>query len=91
VIFLQTNKTPIGALEKEGIVFIGPKARALTQMGDKIQSKQLAREAGVNTIPGTLTLPISSPFSSFISHLLTSICHPCDAMMYDMTRQCCCG
>jgi propionyl-CoA carboxylase alpha chain len=35
-----------------GIVFIGPPPNAMTQMGDKITSKKIAREAGVNTIPG---------------------------------------
>jgi len=42
------------ALEEHGIAFIGPKAYALTQMGDKIASKQMARDAKVNTIPGFL-------------------------------------
>ena len=32
--------------------FIGPGIKAITSMGDKIASKQLAGEAGVNTIPG---------------------------------------
>src|SRR5262249_38717335 len=39
-------------LEDEGVVFIGPKHYSIAAMGDKIASKKLAREAGVNTIPG---------------------------------------
>ena len=35
-----------------GIAFIGPGVHAIRSMGDKITSKRLAREAGVNTIPG---------------------------------------
>jgi len=50
--FLSENAAFCAALEKEGIVFIGPKAHAIEAMGDKIASKKLAIEAGVNTIPG---------------------------------------
>ena len=39
-------------LAEAGIAFIGPKTRAIKAMGDKITSKILADEAGVNTIPG---------------------------------------
>ncbi|HQR21565.1 MAG TPA: acetyl-CoA carboxylase biotin carboxylase subunit [Burkholderiaceae bacterium] len=50
--FLSENAAFCAALEKEGIVFIGPKAHAIEAMGDKIASKKLAIEAKVNTIPG---------------------------------------
>ena len=50
--FLSENAAFCEALEKEGIVFIGPGTYAITSMGDKITSKRLAAEAGVNTIPG---------------------------------------
>ena len=50
--FLSENARFCDALEKEGIVFIGPATFAITSMGDKITSKKLALEAGVNTIPG---------------------------------------
>ncbi|MCP4284580.1 MAG: ATP-grasp domain-containing protein, partial [Gammaproteobacteria bacterium] len=40
------------ALEAEGIAFIGPATLAINSMGDKITSKKLAEEAGVNVIPG---------------------------------------
>ena len=36
----------------EGIVFIGPNARAIEAMGDKIESKRFAARAGVSTVPG---------------------------------------
>ncbi|HBI15735.1 MAG TPA: acetyl/propionyl-CoA carboxylase subunit alpha [Desulfobulbaceae bacterium] len=39
-------------LDEEGIIFIGPPAAAITAMGDKLTSKQIAAMAGVNTIPG---------------------------------------
>ncbi|HEX7035227.1 MAG TPA: acetyl/propionyl/methylcrotonyl-CoA carboxylase subunit alpha [Pseudomonadales bacterium] len=50
--FLSENARFCGALQKAGIAFIGPGVKAITSMGDKIQSKRLAEEAGVNTIPG---------------------------------------
>ena len=50
--FLAENETFAKALEQEGIIFIGPKPQAITSMGDKIQSKIIAEEAGVNVIPG---------------------------------------
>jgi propionyl-CoA carboxylase alpha chain len=50
--FLSENPAFCAALESEGIVFIGPKTRAMEAMGDKIASKKLALEAGVSTIPG---------------------------------------
>ncbi|MBY0432167.1 MAG: biotin/lipoyl-binding protein, partial [Rhodospirillales bacterium] len=40
------------ALAAAGIVFIGPDAHAIFAMGDKIESKKLARQAGVSTVPG---------------------------------------
>ena len=33
-------------------MFIGPGTEAIQAMGDKIESKILAKNAGVNTIPG---------------------------------------
>ena len=39
-------------LEEEGVKFIGPKHYSSSKMGDKIESKKLALEAKVNTIPG---------------------------------------
>jgi len=50
--FLSENALFVAELERRGIVFIGPKATAMEALGDKINSKQLAMRAGVNTIPG---------------------------------------
>jgi propionyl-CoA carboxylase alpha chain len=50
--FLSENAAFAERLEKEGIAFIGPKPKAIAAMGDKIESKRIAREAGVNTVPG---------------------------------------
>jgi propionyl-CoA carboxylase alpha chain len=50
--FLSENSSFCEMLAEKGIAFIGPKTRAIEAMGDKITSKKLAMEAGVNTIPG---------------------------------------
>ncbi len=50
--FLSENATFAERLAEAGIAFIGPNVQAIRCMGDKITSKKLAREAGVNTIPG---------------------------------------
>ncbi|MDR0996903.1 MAG: acetyl-CoA carboxylase biotin carboxylase subunit, partial [Zoogloeaceae bacterium] len=50
--FLSENAAFSKRLEEEGIKFIGPKAHSVAKMGDKIESKKLAAEAGVSTIPG---------------------------------------
>ena len=51
--FLSERASFVEALDKEGIVFIGPPAKAIAAMGDKIESKKLAKEAGVNVVPGS--------------------------------------
>ncbi len=50
--FLSENEEFSRRLEEEGIKFIGPKHYSVGKMGDKIESKKLAMQAGVNTIPG---------------------------------------
>jgi len=50
--FLAENEAFVKRLDEEGVVFIGPGVLAISSMGDKITSKRLAEEAGVNTIPG---------------------------------------
>ena len=52
--FLSEKAEFCEALKANGIVFIGPDVRAIGAMGDKIESKKLARDAGVNTVPGYL-------------------------------------
>ncbi len=54
--FLSENAAFCEKLEAEGIVFIGPKPKAIQAMGDKITSKKIAAEAGVSTVPGFMGL-----------------------------------
>jgi propionyl-CoA carboxylase alpha chain len=50
--FLSERQAFAQALEEAGIAFIGPKRHAIAAMGDKIESKKLAKAAGVSTVPG---------------------------------------
>src|SRR5579872_4331166 len=52
--FLSEREAFPRALEKAGIVFIGPNAGAIAAMGDKIESKKAAAAAKVSTVPGHL-------------------------------------
>uniref|UniRef100_A0AAR2IS06 Propionyl-CoA carboxylase alpha chain, mitochondrial n=1 Tax=Pygocentrus nattereri TaxID=42514 RepID=A0AAR2IS06_PYGNA len=50
--FLSENKEFARRLATEGVTFIGPDTDAIQAMGDKIESKLIAKAAKVNTIPG---------------------------------------
>ena len=51
--FLSENAGFVEAVKKAGLTFIGPDVRAISVMGDKIESKALAQSAGVSCVPGT--------------------------------------
>ncbi|MFC7331539.1 acetyl-CoA carboxylase biotin carboxylase subunit [Rhodocista pekingensis] len=52
--FLSEKAEFCEKLKANGIVFIGPDVHAIGAMGDKIESKKLAKTAGVSTVPGYL-------------------------------------
>src|ERR687894_1103837 len=52
--FLSERESFARLLAKNDIAFIGPPPNAIAAMGDKIESKKLAKEAGVNVVPGFL-------------------------------------
>jgi len=52
--FLSENAAFAKALKKAGIIFVGPNPKAIEAMGDKIESKKLAADANVSTVPGHL-------------------------------------
>jgi propionyl-CoA carboxylase alpha chain len=52
--FLSERESFARACAEAGIAFVGPPPNAIAAMGDKIESKKLATEAGVNVVPGFL-------------------------------------
>ncbi|HEV7290308.1 acetyl/propionyl/methylcrotonyl-CoA carboxylase subunit alpha [Sphingomonas sp.] len=52
--FLSERESFAKACAEAGIAFVGPPANAIAAMGDKIESKKLAKAAGVNVVPGYL-------------------------------------
>jgi acetyl-CoA carboxylase biotin carboxylase subunit len=50
--FLSENADFAREVKAAGLVFIGPPPGAISKMGDKISSRQVALEAGVPVIPG---------------------------------------
>ncbi len=50
--FLSENPKFAESVQSAGLSFIGPPAKVIDLMGDKIASKELAKKAGVPTIPG---------------------------------------
>ena len=52
--FLSENRNFAEALAKSGVIFVGPSVYSIEMMGDKIQSKKIALEAKVSSVPGHL-------------------------------------
>ncbi|MGP7794962.1 ATP-binding protein [Sphingomonas sp. CLY1604] len=52
--FLSERESFARACAEAGIAFVGPPPGAIAAMGDKIESKKLAKAAGVNVVPGYL-------------------------------------
>lgn len=50
--FLSENADFAEACEKAGLVFIGPSAKAIRALGDKVHCKELAKKAGLPLVPG---------------------------------------
>ena len=51
--FLSENYEFVRRCEENGIVFIGPTAETMIDMGDKSKAKELMKKAGVPVIPGS--------------------------------------
>ena len=51
--FLSENPDFAERVEKEGLVFVGPSPAILRNLGDKVESKRMAKEIGIPTIPGS--------------------------------------
>ena len=57
--FFSENSDFIKAVEKSGIVFIGPSSKSVAMMGSKTAARELMKKNGVPIVPGT-TEPVNS-------------------------------
>lgn len=51
--FLSEKEELSSACDAEGIIFVGPRPETIRDMGDKLSARDVARKAGVPTVPGT--------------------------------------
>ena len=64
--FLAENADFAEAVEKTGLLWVGPPAEAIRLMGDKTIARQRMKAAGVPTVPGTLE-PISDESDAIVT------------------------
>ncbi|MBU2327885.1 MAG: acetyl-CoA carboxylase biotin carboxylase subunit [Alphaproteobacteria bacterium] len=72
--FLSENAAFAEAVEEAGLVFIGPDARSIAIMGDKISAKRAMLAAGVPCVPGPDTALSDDP--SVIEKIANEIGYP---------------
>jgi len=51
--FLSENPKFAEIVEANGLIFVGPKPQTLRLIGNKVKAKQVAKRAGVPTVPGS--------------------------------------
>ncbi len=51
--FLSENPEFAIALQRAGLIFVGPSVRALQMLGDKVAAREIAQTAGVPVLPGS--------------------------------------
>jgi pyruvate carboxylase len=57
--FLSENASFAHSCKEAGLIFVGPRAEILEQLGDKVAARRIAKQAGVGVLPGSET-PIRS-------------------------------
>ena len=55
--FLAENASFVERVEAQGLVFIGPPAKAMAVLGDKIQARKLMEKSNIPLVPGMIVPP----------------------------------
>ena len=66
--FLSESWRFAEAVQRAGIVFIGPRPDAIRKMGDKIEARRLMTAAGVSVLPGSLDALADAAFAEAVAH-----------------------
>ena len=67
--FLSEKPELAQACEENGVIFIGPKAEHLQKMGNKLVARELARQCGVPTLPGSDSVGSFEALQTIISDI----------------------
>ncbi len=51
--FLSERAELARACSKEGIIFVGPQAKVIEELGDKIRAREIAEKSGIASVPGS--------------------------------------
>lgn len=51
--FFSENADFVEAVEEQGLIFIGPSAKTIALMGDKVKAREMMQSAGVPVVPGS--------------------------------------
>jgi pyruvate carboxylase len=68
--FLSENAEFARACDRAGIVFVGPRAELLGQLGDKVAAKVLAKEAGLPVLPASEAPVLPGPDAHALARAL---------------------
>jgi len=74
--FLSENAAFARAVEDAGIIFVGPPAQAIADMGSKDRARQLMKDAGVPVVPGFQAGEGGVPDSAVLQQQATAIGYP---------------
>lgn len=67
--FLSENSDFARQVDEHGLIFIGPTAESIAKMGDKVQARQIAKDAGVPIVPGSAKVVDTQHLATLIQEI----------------------